>query len=70
MPASKLLIGHRLDPSGMLDLHLPRHQKRKNFEVCGRLRPTHSRNSLLPVLPEVAQKRADDLLAQRITRAA
>ena len=35
----------------------------KNLQVGGRLRPAHLRNSLLPVLPEVAQKRANDLLA-------
>ena len=38
-------------------------QQRQNLQVPGWLRPTHSRDSLLPVLPEVAQKRANDLLA-------
>jgi hypothetical protein len=47
----------------VLQLQLPRHQKRKNFEVGGRLFPAHLRNSLFPVLAEIAQERANDLLA-------
>ena len=66
----KLLVRQVLERIAVLDLVLARNQQRQNLEVGGRLRPTHSRNSLLPMLPEVAQKRADDLLAQLVTRAA
>ena len=66
----KLLISQVLERIAVLDLVLARNQQRQNLEVGGRLRPTHSRNSLLPMLPEVAQKRANDLLAQLVTRAA
>ena len=66
----KLLISQVLERIAVLDLVLARNQQRQNLEVGGRLRPTHSRDSLLPMLPEVAQKRANDLLAQLVTRAA
>ena len=54
----------------MFNLVLAWDQQRQDFEVSGRLRLAHARDSLLPMLPEVAQKRTDDLLAQLVTRAA
>jgi hypothetical protein len=67
MYAIKLLIGQILDRIVVLDLVLARDQQSQNLQICGRLGPAHLRNSLLPVLPEVGPKRANDLLAQLVT---
>jgi len=47
-----------------------RDQEGANLQIRRRMRPTHFRNSLFPVLGEISQNRANDLLAERITRAA
>ena len=52
-----------------LYLVLLRHKQRQHFEVSRRVRLAHPRNGFLPMLPEVAQKRADDLFAELVTRA-
>ena len=51
----ELLIAHRLDAAGMLDLHLPRHEKRKDFEVRGRLVLAHLSNCRWTAVPEVSE---------------
>jgi hypothetical protein len=66
----KLPVRQVLERIAVLDLVLARDQQRQDFEVGGRLRLAHPRNSLLPMLPEVAQKGANDLLGQLVTRAA
>ena len=66
----KLLVREILEQIAVLDLVLARDQQRQNLQIRTRLCPAHPRYSLLPMLPEVAQKRANDLLAQLVTRAA
>src|SRR5262245_3659903 len=66
----KLLVRQVLERIAVFDLMLARDQQRQDFVVGARLRLAHVRNSLLPMLSEVAQKRANDLLAQLVTRAA
>src|SRR5262249_25547030 len=51
-----LLIAHRLNPSGMLDFHFPRHQERANLHVCHGLLLTHLFNRGRPVLFEVGSE--------------
>src|SRR6516164_6923729 len=53
----------------MLELVLSRDQQSKNFQVDPRLVAAHLRNGLFPVFAEIAQERANDLLAQLVTRA-
>jgi len=53
----KLLVRQVLDQIAVLDLVLARNQQRQDLEIGGRLRLPHPRYSLLPMLPEVAQKR-------------
>src|SRR6516225_5720386 len=53
----------------MLELVLSRDQQSKNFQVDPRLVAAHLRNGLFPVFAEIAQQRANDLLAQLVTRA-
>src|SRR5215467_8198854 len=65
----KLLVRQLLEQIAVFNLVLARDQQRQDFEVGGRLRLAHPRNSLLPMLSEVAQKRANDLLGQLVTRA-
>ena len=55
---------------GLLDFVLARNQQHGKFEIRGWLRLTHLRNRALPVVTKIAKKRANDFLAQRITRAA
>jgi hypothetical protein len=64
-----LFVRHRLNPSGMLDFHLARHQKRKDFEVRGRLVTSDLFNRLLALMAEVQQQRLHELLVQQMTRA-
>jgi hypothetical protein len=53
----------------MLDLHLARHEKRKDFEVRGRLIARDLFNRLLALMAEVQQQRLHELLVQQMTRA-
>ena len=53
MPCSKLLVGHGLDAAAVLDLHFPRHQKRKDFQVGRRLIARDLLDGLLAPVPEV-----------------
>ena len=46
------------------------HQQNEALEICGRMRASHLRNGLLPVLGEIPQQRGNHRLAQPITRAA
>jgi len=68
--AFNLLVRQVLDHIALLDLVLTRDQQSKDLEIGRRLRAAHFRNRLLPVLTEIAQERANDLLAQLVTRAA
>src|SRR6516165_10116182 len=58
--ALDLLIGHRLDAAGMLQLHLARHQHCADFQIAGRTFPAHPLEDfspmLLPVLRQIEQK--------------
>jgi hypothetical protein len=51
------------------DYQLPLIDPTHIFEVGGRVPTAHLRNGLLPVFTEIAQERANDLLAQLVTRA-
>src|SRR5262249_18432376 len=62
-----LLVGHRLDADGMLQLHLPRHQKRTDFHISRRLLLTHLFNRGRPVLFEVGSEREQEILVERST---
>jgi len=64
-----LLVAHRLDAPAVLELHLARHQKRKNLEVRGWLLPRDLLNCLLAVLAEMQQQRLHEFLVQQMTRA-
>src|SRR5215468_10304695 len=59
---------HRLNPSRMLQLHLPRHQERANLHVGRRLRLAHLFNRGRPVLFEVGSEREQEILVERSTR--
>src|SRR6516164_3944092 len=58
--ALDLLIGHRLNAAGMLQLHLARHQHCADFQIAGRTFPAHPLEDfspmLLPVLRQIEQK--------------
>src|SRR6516165_9696966 len=64
----QLLIAHRLNPSGMLDFHFPRHQKRADLHVRRRLLLTHLFNRGRPVLFEVGSEREQEILVERSMR--
>src|SRR6516164_2327764 len=64
-----LLVAHRLDAPAVLELHLARHQKRKNLEVRGRLVTSDLLDRLLAVLTEMQQQRLHELLIEQVTRA-
>src|SRR6516225_7465996 len=64
-----LLVRHLLYAVRVLSLHLARHQKRKNFEVRGRLVTSDLLNCLLAVLAEMQQQRLHELLIEQVTRA-
>src|SRR6516164_742568 len=64
-----LLVRHLLYAVRVLSLHLARHQKRKNFEVRGRLVTSDLFNCLLAVLAEMQQQRLHELLIEQVTRA-
>src|SRR5262249_44078967 len=68
--ALDLLGRHVLDRIAMLDLVFAGHQQSEDLEICRRLRPAHLRNGLLPMHGEIPQQRANDRLAQPVTRAA
>src|SRR5262249_32633978 len=51
--ALDLLGAHRLDPAGMLQLHLPRHQQGAYLHVGRRLLLTHLRNGFRPMTLKV-----------------
>src|SRR5262249_6274334 len=57
-----LFVRPVLQRIAVLDLVLARDQQSKDLEICRRLRAAHFRNRLLPVLAEIAQQRANDLL--------
>ena len=52
-----LLVGHRLNPSGMLGFHFPRHQERADLHVRRGLLLAHLFNRGRPVLFEVSSER-------------
>src|SRR5262249_35093257 len=54
----------------MLDLVFAGHQQSEDLEISSRLRPSHFRNGLFPVLGEIPQQRANRRLAELVTRAA
>src|SRR5262245_44556115 len=64
-----LLVAHRLDAPAVLELHLARHQKRKDLEVRGRLVTSDLLDRLLALMAEVQQQRLHELLVQQVTRA-
>ena len=51
-----LLVRHGFNPAGMLQLHLPRHQKCADLHVRRRLRLAHLFNRGRPVLFEVGSE--------------
>ena len=63
-----LLVRHGFNPAGMLQLHLPRHQKRADLHVRRRLLLTHLFNRGRPVLFEVGSEREQEILVERSTR--
>ena len=65
----KLLVSHRLDAAGMLDLHLPRHQQDKQFQKYRRLVPHHLLYRLATALPEGGVHFPDGVGVKRMTRA-
>jgi hypothetical protein len=63
-----LFVGHRLDDvPAVLQLQFARHQKRKNFEVRGRLVTSDLLDRLLAFVTEVQQQRLHELLVQQVT---
>src|SRR5262249_46172573 len=66
-PSLWLLIGHRLDAAGMLQLHLPRHEQGANLHVCRRVLLTHFFNPGRAVLFEVRSEREQEVLVERST---
>src|SRR5262249_36308629 len=63
-----LLGGHRFDAAGMLDLHIARHQKRADLQVCRGLLLPHLCNGFRTVTPEVSSEREQEILVERSTR--
>src|SRR6516225_4667822 len=64
----KLLVSHRLDAAGMLDLPLPRHQQDKQFQKYRRLVPHHLLYRLAAAATEGKMHLADGIGVQRLTR--
>jgi hypothetical protein len=58
----KLLIGHRLNPAGMLDLQFARHQKRTDFHINRRVLLPHPRNGFRAALSEILCQRFEECL--------
>src|SRR6516165_6234958 len=67
--ALDLLVAHRLDAAGMLQLHLPRHQQDKQFQKYRRLVPHHLIYRLATALPEGGVHFPDGVGVKRMTRA-
>src|SRR5262249_9729442 len=65
--ALKLLIGHRLDATALLDLHLARHQKRADLQVCRGVLLPHLCNGFRPMTLEVGSEREQEILVERST---
>src|SRR5262249_42252736 len=68
IPRSRLLIAHRLNAAGMLDLHFARHEQGAYLHVGSELRFPHFFNGLTSVQAEVIGQRADKVGAERPTR--
>src|SRR5262245_4451172 len=66
--ALDLLVAHRLDAAGMLQLHLPRHQQGAYLHVRRGLLLTHFFNRGRPVLFEVGSEREQKISIERPTR--
>src|SRR5262249_18591949 len=66
--ALDLLGAHRLDPAGMLQLHLPRHQQGAYLEIRRRLIPCDSRDHFRPFSIEMLLEREQEVLVERSTR--
>src|SRR5262249_8172793 len=67
--ALELFIGHRLDPAGMLQLHLPRHQQDKQFQKYRWLVPHHLLYRLAAAATEGGVHFPDGVGVKRMTRA-
>src|SRR5262245_52040635 len=63
-----LLVRHRLDAAGMLQLHLPRHQQGAYLHVGSGLLLTHLRNGFRTVTLKVGSEREQEILVKRPTR--
>src|SRR5262245_43836958 len=66
--ALDLLGSHRLDAAGLLDLHLARHQKRADLQVCRGVLLTHLCNGFRAVTLEVGGEREQEILVERSSR--
>src|SRR5262249_61396091 len=66
--ALELLVGHVLERIAVLDLHLPRDQKRTDFHISRRLLLAHLFNRGRPVLFEVGSEGEQKILVERSTR--
>src|SRR5262249_33974782 len=65
--ALQLLVRHRFDAAGMLQLHLPRHQQGAYLHVGSRILPTHLRNGFRPMTLKVGSEREEEILVERST---
>ena len=61
-PTLKLLVGHGLDATGMLQLHLPRHQQGAYLHVGSGLIFPHLCNGFRTALPKVFCQRFEECL--------
>ena len=67
----ELLVGHRLNPSRMLDFHIPRAQQCQQLTVRCRLVLAHLSNCRWTAVPEVSEQGRNKLAVQllAVTRA-
>src|SRR5262245_49057927 len=63
-----LLITQRFDAAGMLQLHLPRHQKRADLQVGSRRLAPHALEHLWPMLLPVLRQVEQKALVERSAR--
>src|SRR5262249_12205236 len=66
-PTFELLVGHRLEPGGMLDLQLARYQMRADLQVYRWVLLPHLFNRGRSVLFEVGSEREQEILVERST---
>jgi hypothetical protein len=66
-PALNLLVSHRLDPAGMLDLHLTRDKVPENLHITERAVLPTFLNRLPPMRVKIEKKRLEESLVKRVT---